>query len=70
MSTTYPDTQLLINGQWQDAASGKKIPVRNPATGEVIGQVAHADVADLDRALAAADQSSWARESASQRLSN
>lgn len=69
MSTTYPDTQLLINGQWQDAASGKKIPVRNPATGEVIGQVAHADVADLDRALAAADQGFqvWRKVSAHER---
>ena len=34
MSTAYPDTQLLINGQWQAAASGKQIAVRNPATGE------------------------------------
>lgn len=51
MSHSYSDTQLLIDGQWQDAASGRKIPVRNPASGEVIGHVAHADVADLDRAL-------------------
>src|SRR2546427_5884372 len=34
----------------------RKIPVRNPASGEVIGHVAHADVADLDRALAAAQR--------------
>jgi len=52
----YPDTQLLIDGQWQAAASGKQIPVHNPATGQVIGHVAHADVADLDRALAAAQR--------------
>ena len=56
MSHSYSDTQLLIDGQWQDAASGRKIPVRNPASGEVIGHVAHADVADLDRALAAAQR--------------
>ena len=37
MSQSYSDTQLLIDGQWQDAASGRKIPVRNPASGEVIG---------------------------------
>jgi len=54
MSPAYPDTQLLIDGQWQDAAGGKKIPVHNPATGAVIGHVAHASKADLDRALAAA----------------
>ena len=51
---TYPNTQLFINGEWQDAASGKTLAVHNPATGKEIGRVAHADIADLDRALAAA----------------
>ncbi|WP_017905286.1 NAD-dependent succinate-semialdehyde dehydrogenase [Pseudomonas asplenii] len=49
----YVNTQLLIDGQWCDAQSGKTLDVLNPATGLVIGQVAHADIADLDRALAA-----------------
>ncbi len=49
----YVNTQLLIDGVWSDAQSGKTIDVLNPATGLVIGQVAHADIADLDRALAA-----------------
>ena len=68
-STAYPDTQLLIAGQWQSAASGRTLPVRNPATGEVIGRVAHADVADLDRALAAAQAgfAVWKRTSAHER---
>ena len=48
--------QLLIDGQWRDARSGKSIPVRNPATGDVIGNVAHADVPDLDYALTAAQE--------------
>ena len=52
----YPDTRLLIAGQWQDAADGRTLAVHNPATGQEIGRVAHADVADLDRALAAAEQ--------------
>ena len=69
MSTAYPDTQLLINGQWQDAASGKKIAVRNPASGQVIGHVAHADVADLDQALAAVQKGFevWRKVSAHER---
>jgi acyl-CoA reductase-like NAD-dependent aldehyde dehydrogenase len=45
---TYPNTQLFINGQWQDAASGKTLAVFNPATGQEIGRVAHAGIADLD----------------------
>lgn len=52
--TEYPNTQLLIGNEWVDAASGKTIEVRNPATDEVIGTVAHAGIADMDRALAAA----------------
>ncbi|GAB6851099.1 NAD-dependent succinate-semialdehyde dehydrogenase [Paraburkholderia kururiensis] len=52
----YADTQLLINGEWCDAESGKTIDVVNPATGKVIGTVAHAGIADLDRALAAAQR--------------
>ena len=53
---TYPDTRLLIDNQWQDADSGKRIDVRNPATGAVMAQVAHAGKEDLDRALAAAQR--------------
>ncbi|MBJ3777065.1 NAD-dependent succinate-semialdehyde dehydrogenase [Acuticoccus mangrovi] len=51
---TYPSTQLLIDDEWCDAASGRTIDVRDPATDEVIGTVAHAGTEDLDRALAAA----------------
>src|SRR3569623_388778 len=53
---TYPSTQLFISGEWQDAQSGKTLAVFNPATGKEIGRVAHADVADLDRALASAQK--------------
>ncbi|MEN9905542.1 MAG: hypothetical protein RLZZ555_2107 [Pseudomonadota bacterium] len=53
---SYPNTQLLIDGKWQDAADGRTLPVMNPATGLEIGRVAHAGIADLDRALAAAQQ--------------
>ena len=69
MSHSYPDTQLLIDGQWQPAASGKTIPVHNPATGQVIGQLAHAGKDDLDRALAAAQKgfAIWKHTSAHER---
>ena len=53
---TYPNTQLFINGEWQDAADGKSLAVFNPATGKEIGRVAHAATADLDRALQAAQK--------------
>ena len=50
----YKNTQLLIDNQWCDADSGKTLAVLNPATGLEIGRVAHAGIADLDRALASA----------------
>ncbi len=51
---TYKNTQLLIDNQWCDAANGKTLAVVNPATGLEIGRVAHAGIADLDRALLSA----------------
>jgi succinate-semialdehyde dehydrogenase / glutarate-semialdehyde dehydrogenase len=53
---TYPNTSLFIDDAWVDAADGRTIPVHNPATGQEIGTVAHASVADLDRALDAAQR--------------
>ena len=62
----YPNVQLHIAGEWRDARSGKTIPVVNPATEEVIGQVAHAEQADLDEALEAAERgfAAWRKVSA------
>jgi succinate-semialdehyde dehydrogenase/glutarate-semialdehyde dehydrogenase len=67
--TSYPDTRLLIDNQWVDAASGKTLDVLNPATGEAIGKVAHAAIADLDRALAAAQRGfeTWRKVPAAER---
>jgi succinate-semialdehyde dehydrogenase/glutarate-semialdehyde dehydrogenase len=56
MTTSYPNTQLYIDGRWQDAADGRTLAVHNPATGQEIGRVAHASRADLDLALAAAQK--------------
>ena len=46
--------QLLINGKWVDAASGKTFATYNPATGEVLAHVAEGDREDIDRAVKAA----------------
>ena len=51
----YPNTSLFINGAWTPSISGNTLPVVNPANGNQIGTVAHADISDLDRALEAAD---------------
>jgi phenylacetaldehyde dehydrogenase len=46
--------QLLIDGEWVDSASGKTFESYNPATGEVLANVAEGDKEDIDRAVKAA----------------
>ncbi len=63
--------QLLINGQWVDGAN--KFDTVNPATGEVLTQIAGASSADIDRAVEAARRAledrngAWRKMSASER---
>ncbi len=63
--------KLLIDGQWVDAASGKTFPVYNPATGEVLANVAEGDKEDIDRAVKAArrafETGPWSKMSPSER---
>jgi len=47
-------TDLFINNEWRPAASGLRFPVENPATEEVIAEVALGDAADVDNAVLAA----------------
>src|SRR5436190_20471495 len=44
-------TDLFINNEWRPATSGKRFPVVNPATEEVLGEVAAGDAADVDNAV-------------------
>src|SRR4029079_2614339 len=66
---SYSDVSLMIDGAWTKGANGRTIPIVNPATEEVIGQLAHAEKSDLDRALAAADKGfkQWRKVSAYER---
>ena len=65
----YPNISLFVDGAWLPALAGRTLPVVNPASGEVIGSVAHADRADLDRALEAAERGfrTWRKVSAFER---
>src|SRR5258707_12549148 len=64
--------KLLINGQWT-AGSGKAFDTINPATGEVLTQLAEASTQDVDQAVAAARKAfddlagPWRKMSASER---
>jgi len=63
--------RLLIDGQWVDGA--KKFDTINPATGEVLTQIAEASSADVDHAVEAAQRAfedrngAWRKLSASER---
>ena len=58
-----PETRLLIDGELVGAASGKTYANINPATEDVIGEVADAGPEDMERAIAAArrafDETDW-----------
>ncbi len=47
-------TKILVGDQWRDAQSGKTFATINPATEEVIANVAEGDAADVDLAVKAA----------------
>ncbi|MFC8371727.1 NAD-dependent succinate-semialdehyde dehydrogenase [Streptomyces sp. NPDC057239] len=57
----YPAVRMHIAGEWCQGGTGRTAPIVNPATEKVIGEVPLATTADLDRALAAADEGfrSW-----------
>jgi aldehyde dehydrogenase (NAD+) len=63
-----PETRMLIDGALVGAESGATFANVNPATEEVLGQVADASVADMQRAIDAArrafDSTDWATDHA------
>ncbi|MGA2245880.1 MAG: aldehyde dehydrogenase family protein [Verrucomicrobiota bacterium] len=62
---------MLVDGRWIDSASGRTFPTFNPATGEIIAQVAEGDQADVNLAVKAArrafEEGPWRRMNARER---
>ena len=56
-------TDLFVNNEWRPAQSGRRFPVENPATEEILAEVAEGDAADVDAAVTAAracfDSDAW-----------
>jgi acyl-CoA reductase-like NAD-dependent aldehyde dehydrogenase len=56
--------RLFIGGEWADAKSGKTLEARDPGDGQVIAHLAAGEAADVDLAVAAAQEafrkSGWA----------
>ena len=61
--TVHGEVRMLIDGELVEAASGQRFDNVNPATEEVLGQVADAAVDDMQRAITAArrafDETDW-----------
>jgi aldehyde dehydrogenase (NAD+) len=68
---TIRQTRLLIDNQWVDPVEGGTFPTYNPATGDVIAQVAEGKAGDVDRAVNAArralEQGPWSKLDAAER---
>lgn len=64
-------TKLLINNEWVESVSGKRFETINPATEEIICNIAEADASDVDRAVEAARKAfttgDWVQMSATRR---
>ena len=64
-------TKMLIDGKWVERVSGKTFATINPATEEVIAEVAEGDAADIDLAVKAArkafDSGPWRKMDARDR---
>src|ERR1700678_4182791 len=62
---------MFINGEWTEGTSGKRIPVFDPSTEEVIAAIPDASSADINAAVAAAryafDEGGWPQTSAQER---
>ena len=54
--SNYPHVQLYIDGHWREGAAARKLPVLNPATGELMGELACAETADLEEVAEAANR--------------
>jgi len=46
--------KLFINGEWVEGSTGRTFESRNPATGELLAEVAEGDAEDINRAVRAA----------------
>ena len=62
-------TQAYVDGTWRDADSGARFPVDNPASGEVLAEVADLDRADARAAIEAAHRAlpAWRARTAKER---
>lgn len=71
MATATQTLRNFIDGEHVEPASGRTMPVFNPATGQEIAQAPDSDATDVDRAVAAAraafEDGSWSNATPGER---
>ena len=70
VETSITEGHLLIGGEWTPSASGQAEEIRSPYDGRVVGLAAVADLADVEKALVAAEHGAtlWRETPAHARL--
>jgi succinate-semialdehyde dehydrogenase / glutarate-semialdehyde dehydrogenase len=56
------ERELFIDGAWRPSGAGRRLEIKDPATGDLVGTTALADAGDVDVAVAAAKRAfpAWA----------
>ncbi len=66
----FSPAKCFIGGEWVTPEDGKTLPIENPSTGQIIGELARGRAADIDAAVAAARHAlkgEWGRKTAVER---
>jgi succinate-semialdehyde dehydrogenase/glutarate-semialdehyde dehydrogenase len=63
------ERELFIDGAWRPSIAGRRLEIKDPATGDLVGTTALADAGDVDAAVAAARRAfpAWAALHADER---
>ena len=61
--------QLFIDGEWRDASDGETLKTYNPATGELLAEIADASEKDVDDAVKAGHRvfQTWSKTTVTER---
>lgn len=66
----YPSDQIYVGGEWRPGTSPDRLPIEDPSSGGIIGEIASGTADDIDQAVHAAQRSlegPWGRMPAFER---
>lgn len=66
----FDSRQVFIKGHWQNTSTGQTLPIQDPSTGQVVGEIGKGSALDIDEAVMAAQAASegeWGHLTATER---